>query len=98
MATTKCFYAERDMHVERLTAIEGDIALLEQRGELAGETGETGLTGLQEHVGESRMHRKLGHRVAVLRDDAVLVDGLELQQQLPGVRERRLGRTVEPGD
>ena len=72
-----------------------DIALLEQRGERAGDAIEAALGGGDDHVGEARVDGKLGHGPAGGRHVVIGVDGAELDEEVVGVGQGTDRRAVE---
>ena len=72
-----------------------DIALLEQCGESAGDALASPFGGGDDHVGEARVHGKVGHGAAGGRHAVTDVDGAELDEEVVGVGQGTDGRAVE---
>jgi hypothetical protein len=61
------------------------IALAQDRGDVAGEIAEPAFLRPHHHVGKARMHAELGHAAAVRRCEIVGIDRFQLPQQRSGL-------------
>ena len=85
-----------DVRVARRRDSAQQIALGEQRRELCGEWQLSQRAGAQQHVRQARMRPETCHLASVGGDASAVVERPETLEQLPGARELRRGRRVEP--
>ena len=57
-----------------------------------------GFAGPQHHVRQARMKTEQGHRAAMGREPALMIDRVEIAEQRAGLRVGGGGRRVEPGE
>ena len=72
--------ARLDIDTEVPAAATDDVALTEQPGDPAGLFATALSMGLQQHVGETRMQRQLGHGTTAGGGPVGAVEGIQLAQ------------------
>src|SRR5262250_651267 len=75
-----------------------NVALAQERSDVAGQRTVARLPRAQHHVSEARVEPECGHRTAVRGQPSFSVDRVEVTQQSASLSVCRGGRRIEPGE